>query len=75
MSRRELAAFGAVAFLACCATPLLLGVIGGIGVLGLVSSLFIGVAGLVIAVVAVLALVVLRRRTASPQNLERESSR
>jgi len=61
MSRRELAALGAAACVACCAAPIL-GVVGGIGALGLVSSLFIGAAGFVIAIAAGSALAVLRRR-------------
>jgi hypothetical protein len=61
--RRDLAVFGAVACVACCAGPIL-GVLGGIGALGLVSSLFIGVAGLLIAVAAAVAFVVIRRRRA-----------
>ncbi len=63
MSRRELAALGARACLACCAGPIL-AVIGGLGALGLVRSLFMGVTGLVVAVAAGSAVEVLRRRGA-----------
>ena len=42
MSRRQIAAFAAVACVACCAGPIF-GALGGIAALGLVASLYIGV--------------------------------
>ena len=64
MSRRELAAVAAAACVACCLGPLL-GVLGGVGALGLVSTVFIGAAGVAIAVVVAVAvwLFVQRRRS------------
>jgi hypothetical protein len=46
---------------ACCIGPIL-AVLGAIAVLGLVSTIFIGAAGLVIAAAAVAAFVIVRRR-------------
>jgi hypothetical protein len=57
----------AVACAACCIGPIV-GVLGGIAALGLVSTLLIGAAGVVIAAATTLAIVVnRRRRAASPR--------
>lgn len=63
MRSRKLAALGAAACLACYAGPIL-ALLGGIGALGLVGSLFIGVGGLIAAVAAAIEFVVVRRRRA-----------
>jgi hypothetical protein len=52
---------GAAACVACCASPIL-AIIGGLSLAGLASTLLIGTAGLVIAVAAVAALLVIGRR-------------
>lgn len=52
---------GAVACLACCAGPIL-AFLGGLGIAGLASTLFIGAAGLAITAAAIAAFVVVRRR-------------
>jgi hypothetical protein len=52
---------GAAACVACCAGPIV-AILGGLGLAGLVSTLFIGTAGLVIAAAALAALLVARRR-------------
>ena len=49
------------ACVACCAGPIL-GVLGGIGVAGLASTVVVGATGLVIAAVAASAFVLVRRR-------------
>jgi hypothetical protein len=54
----------AVACAACCIGPIV-GVLGGIAALGLVSTLLIGAAGVVIAAATTLAVVVYRRRRAT----------
>ena len=67
MSRRELLGFAALACVACCIGPIL-GGLGAIAALGVVSTVFIGIGGLVIATVAMAAFVVVRRRrTRSPE--------
>jgi hypothetical protein len=55
---------GAIACAVCCAGPLIT-LFGGIGLAGLVSSGFIGFGGVVIALGAIAAMVILRRRQAS----------
>jgi mercuric ion transport protein len=52
---------GAVACVACCAGPIL-AVLGGVSLAGLASTVFIGAAGLVIAVAALAAYFVVRQR-------------
>jgi hypothetical protein len=54
----------AVVCIACCLGPIL-GVLGAIAALGLVSSVLIGAAGLLISAAAVGAFVILRRRRRS----------
>ena len=61
MNRRELAAVGAAACVACCIGPLL-GVLAGVGVLGLVSTMFIGAVGVAIAVAAAAAWLLVKHR-------------
>jgi len=51
---------GAVACVACCAGPIL-AVLGGLSVAGVLSSLFIGVGGLAIALVAAVGFIAVRR--------------
>ena len=60
---------GAAVCVACCAGPIL-GVLGGIGALGLVSTIFIGTAGLFIAVTSSAVFVVVRRRRASANSTD-----
>lgn len=60
----SLLGMGAVACVACCAGPLL-AFLGGLSIAGLVSTLAIGAAGLVIAVVAGVAWIVVRHRSPS----------
>jgi mercuric ion transport protein len=55
---------GAAVCAACCAGPIL-AVLGGLSLAGIVSTVFIGVAGLVIAAVAAAGLIVVRRRRAA----------
>jgi hypothetical protein len=62
MSSRDLVALAAAACVACCAGPIL-AVLGGLGALGIVSTLLIGVGGLLLAAAAVSATLVVRRRT------------
>jgi type VI protein secretion system component VasK len=50
----------AVACIACCAAPIL-GVVGGITLAGLASTVVVGSAGLVVAVIAGLAWLIVRR--------------
>ena len=62
MSSGRLVGFAVLACAACCIGPIV-GALGGIAALGLVSTLLIGSAGLVIAAAAAtLAVVVYRRR-------------
>jgi hypothetical protein len=61
MRRRELAAVVAAACVACCAGPII-AVLGGLGAAGLVSTLFIGTGGLLIAALAGVAFLAVRRR-------------
>jgi hypothetical protein len=56
--------FGAVACLACCAGPIL-AFLGGLGIAGLASTVFIGGAGLAVTAAAIAAFVVVRRRRSS----------
>lgn len=53
---------GAAACVACCAGPLL-AFLGGLTIAGTVGTVFIGTAGLVVAVVGAAAFVVVRRRS------------
>lgn len=62
MSDRQIVGLAAVACAACCLGPIL-GILGAIVALGLVSSLLIGVAGLVIASAAITAFFVARHRS------------
>jgi glycerol-3-phosphate acyltransferase PlsY len=55
---------GAVACLACCAGPML-AFLGGLGIAGLASTLFIGAAGLAITAAAIATVVIVRRRRSS----------
>lgn len=57
-----LVGIGAAACLACCAGPML-AVLGGLGLTGLAGTLLIGAAGLVATAGAVIAVLVVRRRT------------
>jgi len=57
---RSVFAVGALACVACCAGPIF-GVLGGIAALGLVSTLFIGAAGLAIVAGATIAFVAVKR--------------
>jgi hypothetical protein len=59
---RALIAIAVGACAACCLSPLLAG-LGAVAAFGLVSTLFIGVGGLVIAAGAVVAAVIVRRRS------------
>lgn len=52
---------GAAACVACCASPAL-AIIGGLGLGGLASTLLVGATGLVVAVAAIAALLVIGRR-------------
>jgi hypothetical protein len=61
VSNRQVLGLAAVACAACCIGPIL-GVIGAIAALGVISSLFIGVAALVVAAVAVATFIVVRHR-------------
>ena len=54
---------------ACCAGPIL-GVLGGIGALGVVSTIFIGTAGLFLAVAAAVVFVVVRRRRSNANSTD-----
>jgi hypothetical protein len=55
-----LVGIGAAVCVACCAGPIL-AFLGGLSLAGIVSTLFIGVAGVGIAVLAVAGLLVIRR--------------
>jgi hypothetical protein len=61
MSNRQIIGLAAAACVACCIGPIL-GLLGAIATLGLVSSLFIGVAGVIVVAAAVAAFIPLRRR-------------
>jgi hypothetical protein len=52
---------GAAACIACCAGPIL-GFLGGLGVVGLVSTILVGAGGLALTAVAVAGWIVVRRR-------------
>jgi hypothetical protein len=69
VSSRQIVGLAAVACAACCVGPIL-GVLGTIAALGLVSSLFIGAAGLIVAAAAVAALIAARRRRATGCSVE-----
>lgn len=60
MNRRELLGVGAAACVACCVPLLVIG-LGAVASAGLVSALFVGFGGLVVASVAIVALLALRR--------------
>jgi hypothetical protein len=60
VSRREILGFVAVACVACCVGPIL-GVLGAIAALGVVSTVFIGLAELAISAAAIGAFIVVRR--------------
>jgi hypothetical protein len=55
---------GIAACVACCA-PLIVGVLGGLGLAGVAATFVIGGVSLVITIAAVLAYVLFRRRTAA----------
>jgi hypothetical protein len=61
VSNRQIIGLAVAACVACCIGPIL-GVLGAIIALGVVSSVFIGLAGLLIATAAVAASVLVRRR-------------
>ena len=63
MSNRNIVGFAALACVACCIGPIL-GLLGTVAALGVVSAPFIGVAGFAIATAAIGALIVVRRRRA-----------
>lgn len=54
----------ASACLGCCA-PLLVGLLGGLTVAGVAAAVFVGTAGVALAVAGVIAIVVVRRRRRS----------
>jgi hypothetical protein len=62
---------GALACAACCAGPIL-ALLGGITILGIASSYFIGVAGLAIAAAAAIGWFVLRRRRKDSCNVRQQ---
>lgn len=62
MSRREFIGFAAVACVACCIGPIV-GMLGAIIALGVMSTMLIEVAGLGVAAAAAAALIIVRRRT------------
>ena len=62
MNRREVIGFAVAACVACCIGPIL-GVLGAIAALGLASTIVIGTTGLLVAVAAVAAFIVVRRRS------------
>jgi hypothetical protein len=61
VSNRRLLGFAALACVACCIGPIL-AVLGAIFAAGLASTMFIGAAGFVVAVAAVAAFIIVRRR-------------
>jgi hypothetical protein len=64
----RLLGLGAVACAVCCAGPIL-AFLGGIGMLGLASTFFLGWLGVLVAAAAIAAsLIVRRRRTSCPQS-------
>ena len=69
MSNRQVLGLAAVACAACCVGPIL-GVLGAVAALGLMSSLLIGSAGLVVAVAAAAAFIAVRRHRAKGCNLK-----
>lgn len=72
MNARQVVGVAALACLACCIGPIL-GVLGGIAALGVLSSAFIGVGGLAIAAVAVLTFVLVRKKRRPCAVAERET--
>lgn len=61
MNRRQLVGLGAAACVACCAPILVVG-LGAVASAGLVSALFVGFGGLVVAAAAIAGLLWVRRR-------------
>lgn len=61
MSIRQVVALAAVSCVACCLGPIV-GVLGGVAALGVVSTAWIGLVGMLIAASALAALFVVRRR-------------
>lgn len=57
--------FGVAACAACCAGPLL-AFLGGATIAGLVGTMFVGVAGVVVSLLAAVAFVIVRRRHQRP---------
>lgn len=78
MSRRGIIGFGAAVCVACCIGPIV-AVLGAIAALGVVSTMFIGAAGLLITAAAVAVFVVVRHRRAEcptvPETVSVELSR
>lgn len=72
MSRREILGFVAAACVACCIGPIV-AALGAIAALGVVSTIVIGVAGLLIAAAVVAAVVVARHRRPSACAIETET--
>ena len=58
---KSILGIAAVACVACCIGPVL-GVLGGIAALGLLSTMFIGATGLLVGAAAIAVLVIVRRR-------------
>ncbi len=77
---KSILGIAAVACVACCIGPIL-GVLGAIAALGLLSTILIGVAGLLVSAAAVAVLVIVRRRrinascTAAPDQVPVELTR
>jgi hypothetical protein len=63
MRNRDLAGVGVVACVACCAGPIL-GFLGGLGVVGALSSPLVGVAGILVALGCAVVAAVLKRARA-----------
>jgi hypothetical protein len=63
---KSILGIAAVACVACCIGPIL-GVLGAIAALGLLSTILIGVAGLLVSAAAVAVLVIVRRRVSTPR--------
>lgn len=72
MSRREILGFVAAACVACCLGPIL-AVLGVIAALGVVSTAFIGLAGLLVGAALIAAVVVVRRRRPRECRVEPET--
>ena len=62
---KSILGIAAVACVACCIGPIL-GVLGAIAALGLLSTILIGVAGLLVSAAAIAVLVIVRRRRITP---------